>query len=121
MATLALGGFIYGLLRRFAPVAPVLEHELTHGLAALLLLARPVEIHANEREGHAVHTAVGLRGTLVRLAPYVLPTVPLVVLPLGWVVQLLRGTSFLRRNTLFGVLLGRRASPSSLEGACALL
>ncbi len=81
------GVLLHRLLRRRFRVLPILEHELAHALVAALLMGRILEIRAAEDGGHAVHTAGGVRATFVRLAPYLLPLAPLVVLPFRWVVR----------------------------------
>ena len=86
-AGVVMGWVVHGQLQRRFPMVPILEHEIAHSIVAVLLLGRPTEIRASERDGHVLHTAVGLRGTLVRLAPYVLPTLPWLLFPLGWVVR----------------------------------
>lgn len=81
----ALGGVAGAwLVGRLAPMLAILEHELTHLLVALLLLRRPLRISADGRGGETVYEGRG--STLIRLAPYVLPTFTLLALPLAsWV------------------------------------
>ncbi len=78
----ALGGAAATLVvLRVARMVPILEHELTHLLVALLLFRRPLAIEAREDGGEAVYTGRG--STLIRLAPYVLPTFTLLGLGLA--------------------------------------
>ncbi len=65
----AVGGWA---IHRGVPMLAVLEHELTHLVVALMLLRRPISIGAGPGGGETVYTGRG--STLIRLAPYVLPT-----------------------------------------------
>ncbi len=89
----AAGGAVAGwLVHRFVPMLAVLEHELTHLLAAVLLLRRPVAIGAGPDGGETVYTGRG--SVLIRLAPYVLPTFTLVGLALAPLVRTRYETGF---------------------------
>lgn len=75
----ALAGLLVGLvLHRAVPFLPILEHELTHMLAAICLLRRPLGVRADHAGGDTTYSGRG--STLIRVAPYVLPTVTLVAL-----------------------------------------
>ncbi len=82
----ALAGAISGwLVQRFVPMLAVLEHELTHLVVALLLLRRPISIGAGPGGGETVYTGRG--STLIRLAPYFLPTFTILGLSLAPLVR----------------------------------
>jgi len=73
-----MGAALTVLVLKFVPVFAVLEHELTHMLVAILHLRRPLSLSAGAREGEVTYT--GESAFLIRLAPYVLPTVTLALL-----------------------------------------
>ncbi len=66
---------------RSTPMLPVLEHELTHLLAALLFFRRPLALNASPEGGETVYEGRG--STFIRLAPYVVPTFTLLGLTLA--------------------------------------
>ncbi len=68
------------------PFLLVLDHELTHLAAAVLMLRRPVGLQAGEEAGLATYGA-GRGSAFILLAPYALPLFAWVALPLLWVVQ----------------------------------
>jgi hypothetical protein len=63
------------------PILPVLEHELTHLAAALLLFRQPLSLSAGKGRGEVVYTGRG--SVIIRLAPYVVPTFTIVLLCIG--------------------------------------
>lgn len=65
----------------------VLEHELTHMLAALLLWKVPVKLHANPGGDGVLHYRGAAFGSyFVTLAPYFVPTITVGFLAFGWMV-----------------------------------
>lgn len=77
-----MGVALNRLLQHRLPVLPTLEHELTHLLVATALLRKPLELRAGPGTGHVLF-GPGWGTPLILLAPYVLPTVPVVVLALS--------------------------------------
>jgi len=73
-----VGAVLTVLVLKFVPVFAVLEHELTHMVVAVLHLRRPLSLSAGAREGEVTYT--GESAFLIRLAPYVLPSVTLALL-----------------------------------------
>ena len=74
-------GILVGVvLRRFIPMLPILEHELTHMLAAICLFRTPIAVSADTRGGETIYTGRG--STIIRLAPYIVPTVSVFALAL---------------------------------------
>jgi hypothetical protein len=75
----ALGLLLGWVLDKRLPLLPVLEHELTHLLAALALFRRPRHLRAADEGGEVVYDGRG--STFIRLAPYAVPTLSLLALP----------------------------------------
>lgn len=80
-----IGAMLAGVLITKVPMLPVLEHELTHLLCAAVLLRKPQAVSASADEGEAVYDGRGT--TFIRLGPYVLPTLTLLLSPLLLIVD----------------------------------
>lgn len=78
IATILLGWGLHRFLRRgngrladFISFLDTLEHELTHGIVALLFLHPPSTLHVTERKGG--HIRLKQSNWMISLAPYLLP------------------------------------------------
>ena len=78
---------IWFVARRYieapAEYLATLEHELTHIIVGLLFFKRPLSLRVTAREGGAVILSGG--NMWITLAPYFLPTLTLLLLPLSLV------------------------------------
>ena len=78
-------GVFFGLIIwKFFPFFLVLEHELTHFIAAILMFRKPIRLVIDQSGREIVYEGRG--STIIRLAPYFLPTfavILLIVLPLS--------------------------------------
>ena len=81
-----IGFAIFACIWRFGKrqLQPIFtfEHELTHLLVALLFLNIPRELVVSSNGGHAVYS--GRSNFLITLAPYFLPTVSYLLIPIFW-------------------------------------
>ncbi|MCD9186063.1 MAG: hypothetical protein LUM44_06500 [Pyrinomonadaceae bacterium] len=71
------------IFRRFLQVFCTFEHELTHLIVGLLFLKKPKSFKVTFTRGGYVEMYGG-QNFLVTLAPYFLPTVCYLILPLAW-------------------------------------
>jgi hypothetical protein len=107
----ALGGAALGwLLVRQLPLLPILEHEMTHLLTALALFRRPRQLLAADGGGEVVYDGRG--STLIRLAPYAVPTLTLLALPFAPLVAVAQRPWFV---ALLGLTWGYHALTSLHE------
>lgn len=90
------------LFRRFLQILCTFEHEMTHLIVGLLFLKIPKSFNVTFNEGGYVEMYGG-KNFLVTLAPYYLPTICYLLLPLAWV---LPGSS---QPLFFGILGGSMA------------
>ncbi|MEE2788578.1 MAG: hypothetical protein VX589_14640 [Myxococcota bacterium] len=74
----AVGALLGLIIWKFFPFFLVLEHELTHFIAALLMFRRPIRLVVDQSGGEIVYEGRG--STIIRLAPYFLPTFSLILL-----------------------------------------
>lgn len=75
---------LWGLRRRLQFFS-TFEHEMTHILVGLLFFKKPSSLQVSE-SGQGMVSMSG-RNFLIVLAPYFLPTISLLLLPLWWVVD----------------------------------
>jgi hypothetical protein len=96
------------IFKRFLQVVCTFEHELTHLIVGLLFLRKPKSFSVTFTEGGYVEMYGG-SNFLVTLAPYFLPTVCYLILPLAW---------FLPKESLpvFFTVLGASVSFHLLSG-----
>ncbi len=104
------GAAIGWLLVRKLPLLPILEHEMTHLLTALALFRRPRQLLAADGGGEVVYDGRG--STLIRLAPYAVPTLTLLALPFAPLVAQAQRPWFV---ALLGLTWGYHALTSLLE------
>ena len=71
------------IFKRFLEVFCTFEHEFTHLLVGLLFLKKPKSFSVTFTQGGYVELYGG-KNFLVTLAPYFLPTVCYLILPLAW-------------------------------------
>lgn len=75
--------FFWLIFKRFLQVFCTFEHELTHLLVGLLFFKKPKSFKVTFTSGGYVEMYGG-HNFLVTLAPYFLPTVCYLILPLAW-------------------------------------
>jgi hypothetical protein len=71
------------IFRRFLDVFCTFEHELTHLIVGLMFFKMPKSFNVTFTKGGYVEMYGG-KNFLVTLAPYFLPTICLIMLPLAW-------------------------------------
>lgn len=76
--------FFWLIFKRFLQVFCTFEHELTHLIVGLLFLKKPKSFNVTFTQGGYVEMYGG-SNFLVTLAPYFLPTICYLILPLAWV------------------------------------
>lgn len=78
-----LFAFFWLIFKRFLQVFCTFEHELTHLLVGLLFFKKPKSFKVTFTKGGYVEMYGG-HNFLVTLAPYFLPTVCYLILPIAW-------------------------------------